>query len=80
MAGGVIFHTWRGPGDTWPWPNDPSASILSANNKSRWLPFKDEQMQRLISSGSPRNSSGQQWENVHAGVKSAALSDNIGKM
>lgn len=80
MSGGVIFHTWKGPGDSWPSPSDPTAEVISANRKSRYLPFMDKTMQRLVSSSGPRNQSGTSWENAHAGVRSAALSQNVGKM
>jgi hypothetical protein len=80
MSGGIIFHTWRGPGDTWPSPSDPTAEVISANRKSRYMPFLDKVMQRMISSGGPKNQSGTSWENAHAGVKSAAIPETFGKM
>ena len=80
MSGGSVFHTWGGVADGWPYPSDPTAEVISANRKSRYLPYLDKVLQRCISSKGPSNVSGISWENAHAGVRSAALSQNVGKM
>lgn len=80
MCGGVIFHTWGGAGDGWPSPTDPTAEVIDATRKSRFPPFMDKVMQLLISSSGPKNQSGDSWEKHHAGIRSAALSENVGKM
>ena len=80
MSGGSVFHTWGGVADGWPYPSDPTSEVISANRKNRFLPYRDKAMQRMISSSGPKNQSGTSWENAHAGVRSAALSPNVGKM
>lgn len=80
MCGFLIFHTWGGPGAEYPYPTDPTADRISSTFKSRWMPFLQKAMAHLITSGSPQNQSGQNWESIHAGVKTEHVSDNVGKM
>lgn len=78
MCGGKVFNTWRGPGDTY--PRTHTLSITSANMASRWMPYREEGLARSVMAPSGQNRSGDSWEKHHSGIKSAAISDNIGKM
>ncbi|GJL84645.1 MAG: hypothetical protein DHS20C02_04200 [Micavibrio sp.] len=71
--------TWRGPGHTYDYPSASSKKMTRAHQMSRWLPFKDEPMAYTVMAPGAKNQSGQSWEAVHAGVKSAAISDNFRK-
>lgn len=62
MAGGKVFNSWRGPGDTY--ARTFTQSIISANMASRWLPYREEGLARTVMSPGAQNASGQSWEQV----------------
>lgn len=76
MTAGRIINTWRGAGNTY----ERFSPVMEANETSRWMPFRDKGMQRSVMAPGAQNKSGEAWEKHHAGIKSAAISDNIGKM
>jgi hypothetical protein len=79
MSGGVEFHSWKGVGEGWAYPSDPTIGIRTANQVPRWMP-KSYSLSSEVMNPSPKNQSGQSQESIHAGVKTAHKSDNIGKM
>jgi hypothetical protein len=59
---------------------DGSDAMTAAWQISRYMPFKQANMAHQTMIKSAQNQSGQQYENIHAGVKTAHKSDNYGKM
>lgn len=59
MAGGKVFNTWRGPGNTY---ERMQLSIMSADMTSRWLPFREESLAQTVTAPGAQNRSGGSWE------------------
>lgn len=60
MSGGQIFVSWDGPGgDGYPSTRAAIAShLITANMKSRWLPFRERSMAHQIMAPGASNQSG----------------------
>ncbi len=71
--------SWHGPGHSYDYPSASSIPFTTANQVSRWMPYKIVGNVNTIMAPKASNRSGQSWEQVHAGVKSAAISDNFRK-
>lgn len=80
-GGGQGNDMWLGAGRAWRHPSSArnGATTIDVNERPRAWPHNTA-MSSEVMGAKPKNQSGVSWESTHAGIKSAALSDFVGKM